>query len=83
MPDKKSKKEEYAEELEKLANEICEEKMKDKECLNSFGEGYKAGFADGYKAAMEDMKNMASQMTPEMRKQMEEGGQPVGWWPWW
>jgi flagellar biosynthesis/type III secretory pathway protein FliH len=52
--------------------------------VESYVDGYKAGYSDGYKSAMEDMKNMMGQITPETKqKLMEEGGaQPQWGWPW-
>jgi hypothetical protein len=62
--------------------EDAEKDLLDKENVKLFTEGYKAGYRDGYQAAMKEMKKvMTDQMPPEIKRQMEEGGQGV-WWPW-
>ena len=62
----------------------CENRFAKKQSLDLFAEGYKTGFADGYKAAREEIKEMMlSQMPSDIKKQMDEGAEPVGWGPWW
>jgi hypothetical protein len=62
----------------------CKKQMKNPECLEMYSEGYKSGFQDGYNAAREEIKEMMlTQMPPEIKKQIDEGAQPVGWVPWW
>lgn len=62
--------------------EDAEKDFLDKEKVKLFKEGYKAGYRDGYKEAMKDAKKFAlEQMPPEIKRQMEEGGQGI-WLPW-
>jgi hypothetical protein len=68
----------------KDGNEECKKQMKDSECLEMFSDGYKSGFQDGYNAAREEVKEMMlTKMPPEVRKQIEDSAQPMGWLPWW
>lgn len=77
MNDKKKSLEEVQEELYELAKKEVGTEFKKSKCVEYFGDGYKAGFRDGYLAAIEEIRNMP----PEVKKQIEEGAQPIGW-PW-
>lgn len=60
----------------------AEKDILDKENLEVFKEGYKAGFRDGYLAAMKDISNVRLETLPDdIKKKIEDGVQP--WvWPW-
>lgn len=60
----------------------AEKDLLDKENVKLFAEGYKAGYRDGYMTAMKEIKKtMMAKMPPEIKQQMEDGGQGI-WWPW-
>ncbi len=60
----------------------AEKDILDKENVDVFKEGYKAGFRDGYLAAMKDISNVRLETLPDdIKDKIDDGVQP--WiWPW-
>jgi flagellar biosynthesis/type III secretory pathway protein FliH len=71
------------EELYEAAQEEFQEILKDKNCLEQFAEGYKAGFKDGFNSVVKEYFQNMKQMkfTDESGEEIQPGPRQGPWWP--